>query len=96
MIVWNMHLEGMIFLYYGTPTIIPSIREKKKVNVHSESSVNMPTNERKITKLLPLPMLYVVRLEKNLYFAKGKAQRRAKVNCGVITMPVSKLLASVI
>ena len=41
---------------------MPSIRAKKKVNVYSESSLNMPTNERKITKLLPLPMLHVVRL----------------------------------
>ena len=35
---------------------------KEEVNVYSESSLNMPTNERKLTKLLPLPMLHVVRL----------------------------------
>ena len=57
-----MHLEGMIFLYYGTPTIMFSVLAKKRVNVYSESSLNMPTNERKITKLLPLLMLHVVRL----------------------------------
>ena len=57
---------------------LPSIRAKKKVNVYSDSSLNMPTNERKITKLLPLPMLHTVRLSQfmgtNAYFAKGKAQ----------------------
>ena len=61
LIVLNMHLEGMIFLYYGTPTIMPSLRAKKNVNVYSENALNMPKNERKITKLLPV-MLHVVRL----------------------------------
>ena len=60
---------------------MPSIRAKKKVNVYSDSSLNMLTNERKITKLLPLPMLHTVRLSQfigtNAYFAKGKAQRSA-------------------
>ena len=60
---------------------MPSIRAKKKVNVYSESSLNMPTNERKITQLLPLPMLHTVRLSQfigtNAHFAKGRAQRRA-------------------
>ena len=78
-----MHLEGVIFLYYGTPTVVPSLEAKKKVNaVYSESSLNMPTNVRNVTtELLPLPMLHAVRLNQfigtNTYFAKGKTQRGA-------------------
>ena len=58
---------------------MPSIRAKKKVNVYSGSSLNMLTNERKITKLLPLPMLHTVRLSQfigtNAYFAKGESPK---------------------
>ena len=87
---------------------MPSIRAKKKVNVYSESSLNMPTNERKITQLLPLPMLHTVRLSQfigtNAHFAIGRAQRRAYhlwrqqifEAPRLITMSVSKLLAIVV
>ena len=76
------HLEGVIFLYYGTPTVMPSIRAKKKVDVYSESSLNMSTNVRNITRPLPLPIyIQAVRLSQfigtNAYFAKGKTQRGA-------------------
>ena len=79
-----MHLEGVIFLYYGTPTVMPSKRAKKKVDVYSESSLNMPTNVRNITRPLSTALpIYVqaVRLSQfigtNAYFAKGKTQRGA-------------------